>query len=60
MATQWEYKLADSPRTDEFPQYLNDESAEGWDLVTVMSSDGAVSMDRLIFRREITNPTWDQ
>jgi hypothetical protein len=60
MATQWEYKLEESPGTDEFAQYLNDESGEGWDLVTVIDGDGGGSMNRLVFRREITNPTWDQ
>ena len=59
MATQWEYKLEQSPASDELTQYLNDESGEGWDLVNVMGGDGG-SVDRLVFRREVTNPTWDQ
>jgi hypothetical protein len=60
MTTQWDYKLEDSRGKDETAQYLNDQSAEGWDLVTVIRSDGGSSMDRLVFRRETTNPTWDQ
>ena len=41
-------------------QHLDDESAEGWDLVTVIPGDGAGSHNRLVLRREVTNPTWDQ
>ncbi len=59
MATQWEYKLEESPTTD-FAQFLNDESGEGWDLVTVIAGDGGASINRLVFRREVTNPTWAQ
>jgi hypothetical protein len=59
MATQWDYKLEESPGTDELAQYLNDESGEGWDLVTVIGGDGG-SINRLVFRRELTNPTWEQ
>ena len=58
MAAQREYKLEESPGTNDLAQYLNGESGEGWDLVTVIGSDGG-SMNRLVFRREITNPTWD-
>jgi hypothetical protein len=57
MATQWEYKLVESPATAGITQHLNEESAEGWDLVTVISADG---VNRLVFRHEVTNPTWDQ
>jgi hypothetical protein len=60
MTTQWDYKLEERRGSDEITRYLNDQSAEGWDLVTVISSDGGDSKDRLVFRREITNPTWDQ
>jgi hypothetical protein len=60
MPAQCEYKLEESPGTDELSQYLNDESEEGWDLVTVIGGDGGRSVDRLVFRREVTNPTWDQ
>lgn len=60
MATHWEYRLEESPRTDGLAQYLNDESGESWDLVTVIGGDGGGTMNRLVFRRDVTNPTWDQ
>ena len=60
MPTQWEYKLEESPGADELAQYLNGESGEGWDLVTVISGDDGGSTNRLVFRREMTNPTWDK
>ena len=59
MAPQWEYKQGQSPGSEELTQYLNDESGEGWELVTVLGG-GDGSTDRLVFRREVTNPTWDQ
>ena len=46
--------------TTDFAQFLNDESGEGWDLVTVIAGDGGASINRLVFRREVTNPTWAQ
>ena len=64
MANQLEYKLetlSSDPGT--LAKYLNEESAEGWDLVTVMEADGdnvGRSFHKLIFRRELANPTWEQ
>ncbi len=41
MANQLEYKLEElSPDADTLAQYLNNESAEGWELVTVVEGDG--------------------
>ena len=60
MVAEWAYKLEESPGTDELAQYLNGESGEGWDLVTVIGGDGGGSMNRLVFRRVTTNPTWEQ
>lgn len=64
MPKQLEYKLEElSPETATFAQYLNEESAEGWELVTVVEVDGDVvgqSRQRLVFRRELANPTWEQ
>jgi hypothetical protein len=62
MATRWEYKveqLACEPGT--FAQFLNDESGEGWDLVTVVELGADdVGRSHLVFRRESANPTWEQ
>jgi hypothetical protein len=62
--TQWEYKLEElGAGAAEVTQRLNDESAEGWDLVTVLPvMDGVEgsSFHRLVFRRKHTNPTWDE
>lgn len=52
MAAQWEYKLEERPETNDIAQFLTDESEQGWDLVTVVT-------ERLVLRRETTNPTWD-
>jgi hypothetical protein len=64
MANQLEYKLEElSPNADTLAQHLNDESAEGWELVSVVEVDGkdvGRSEHHLIFRREQTNPTWEQ
>lgn len=64
MPTQWEYKLEDlSGEARAITQRLDDESVEGWDLVTVLPAAddvGTPSTERLVFRREVTNPTWDQ
>ncbi len=63
MANQLEYKLEElSSDSGTLAKYLNEESAEGWDLVTVMEVDGDVghSLHKLIFRRELANPTWEQ
>ncbi len=61
MASQWEYRLEEmSPDAGSLIQHLNEESGEGWDLVTVIAGDGAGSANRLVFRREVTNPTWDE
>ena len=63
MPTQWEYKLEElSPEAATFAQHLNDENAEGWELVTGVAAggDGGGSLQHLVFRRELTNPTWDQ
>jgi hypothetical protein len=64
MAKQLEYKLEQrSSDTDTFAQYLSDESVEGWELVTVMQAeggDGGRPLQRLVFRRELANPTWEQ
>lgn len=63
MPTQWEYKLEElSSDVATVTQHLNDESADGWDLVTALPADSssASSSQRLVFRREVTNPTWDQ
>jgi hypothetical protein len=64
MANQLEYKLEElSPDSGTFAQYLNHESVEGWELVTVVEVDGddiGHSVQRLVFRRELTNPTWEQ
>jgi hypothetical protein len=51
MATQWEYKLENSPETNQLAQFLTNESEQGWDLVTVVT-------EHLVLRREVTNPTW--
>lgn len=63
MPTQWEYKLEGlSGEARAITQRLDDESAEGWDLVTVLPAADEVGGDptqRLVFRREVTNPTWD-
>ena len=49
MASQWEYRLEEmSPDAGTVVQHLNDESAEGWDLVTVIAADGASSKNRLV------------
>jgi hypothetical protein len=63
MASQWEYKLELTPNVETFAQQLNDQSEEGWELVTVVGfsdDDGGRSGQRVVFRREVTNPTWDQ
>jgi hypothetical protein len=64
MANQLEYKLEElSPDSATLAQYLNDESAEGWELVSVVEVDGddvGRSLQHLVFRREQTNPTWEQ
>ena len=65
MPSQWEFKIQElGPEPDAFAQQLNDEGAEGWTLVTVVhfggGDDNGRSMQRVVFRRELTNPTWDQ
>jgi hypothetical protein len=60
MATHWEYRLkALSPDEGTLAKMLGDEDAEGWELVTVVETQ-ADDGGRLVFRRELSNPTWDQ
>ena len=60
MGTHWEYKLKPlNPDVGTQVEMLRDEGAEGWELVTMVETevdDGG----RLVFRRELSNPTWDQ
>ena len=63
MATRWEYKLKVSTvGVDALTQHLTDEGAEGWEIVTAVNadSDDTGPSVHLIFRRDVTNPTWDQ
>ena len=61
MPTHLEYKLeALSLDIDTLADYLSNQSSEGWELVTVVDAQAGGSMQRLIFRRELGNPTWDQ
>lgn len=66
MPSQWEYKLEELSPAEEaklLAEHLNGESADGWDLVTVLpASDDtrAQTTVRLVFRRELANPTWSQ
>jgi len=63
MSTHWEYKLeASTHELGALAGHLNDESAEGWELVTVIDadSDDAGRSLLLIYRRELTNPTWEK
>jgi hypothetical protein len=64
MANELEYKLEElSLDSSALAQYLNHESAQGWELVTVVEVDGAdigQSLQHLVFRRERANPTWEQ
>jgi hypothetical protein len=61
VAGQWEYKLeVSSADTASLTKRLNEESADGWDLVTVFAVGGESSPLRLVFRHELTNPTWNQ
>jgi len=59
-----EYKLeALNVDLDELSEYLNEQSSDGWELVTVLDGageDGHRSVYRLVFRRDLANPTWDQ
>jgi hypothetical protein len=61
MATQWEYKLEElGPEARTFAQELNDESGEGWELVTVVELGvDDVGRSHAVFRRELANPTWE-
>ncbi len=62
MVNQWEYKLEElSLEADTFAQRLNDEGGEGWELVTVVELGADdVGRSHLVFRRESTNPTWEE
>ena len=62
MATQWEYKVDKlGPEAGTFAQYLNDEGEEGWELVTVVELGvDDVGRSHAVFRRELTNPTWER
>jgi hypothetical protein len=61
MPAHLEYKLeALSLEVDKLADYLNEQSKNGWEFVTVLEVQAGGSMHRLIFRRELTNPTWDQ
>jgi hypothetical protein len=64
MATSWEYKLEELTfDATTVVERLNEESEEGWNLVTTVEVCGdnvKRSLLRLIFRREVTNATWDQ
>ena len=62
MATQWEYKVEGPvPEAGAFAQLLNDEGQEGWELVTAVDlgvDEVGRSMQNLVFRRDLANPTW--
>ena len=62
MATQWEHKVeAPVPERGAFAQLLSHESQEGWELVTAVElgvDDAGRSLQNLVFRRELANPTW--
>ncbi len=63
MPTRWEYKAEElRPNAGALVQHLNDEDGEGWEFVTVAEVDGddGRSVQHLVFRRELTNPTWEQ
>lgn len=64
MAAQWEYKVEElGPEMDAFAQHLNDQGAEGWELVTeveLVSRRLDRSVQHLVFRRELANPTWER
>ena len=62
MANQWEYKVEElAPEAGTFAQHLNDEGGEGWELVTAVELGADdVGRSHLVFRRELTNPTWEQ
>ena len=56
----WEYKLEPlGPDVGTLADVLSDEGAQGWELVTVVQLEDD-SARRLIFRRELTNPTWGE
>ena len=61
MANQWEYKVEElAPEAGTFAQHLNDEGGEGWELVTAVELGADdVGRSHLVFRRELTNPTWE-
>jgi hypothetical protein len=60
MATHWEYKLKPlSPDMGTPVEMRSDEDAEGWEPVTAVETE-ADDGGRLVFRRELSNPTWDQ
>jgi hypothetical protein len=60
MAPNWEYKLEPpSPDVGTLTEMLSNEDAEGWELVTVVGTESD-DVGRLVFRRELSNPTWSQ